>query len=392
MQVKNDGLHEGYLTIRQWAKKGYLPKENITGTRLWANRNCQQSFLYYTKDEVELATQTALDAYWQPERQRRADRRKALAAERQAALERERQEMQEHMAALESQVQQLSQTLREVLPLCSKPPEHTADNIVIDIETTGLEIGKDEILQVSIISGTGETLYDSYIKPIFTNEWKAAQRINHISPEMVANAPNIYQEIPKINAILSAARTIIGYNHIHFDLPFLWHYGAVIPDGQTDCYDVMLEFAPIYGEWNERHGDYKWQNLSTCAAYYGYDWNDDAAHNSLADCRATLHCYHRIKEELEMNQKELDERNADKDKDGIPDRIDSSFSPPEDELRYASVSPAFCDYLQEQGFYFSKGKKDGDNMIIAYRASDRGAFENLQAAHRLTFGKGGRNI
>ena len=93
-----------------------------------------------------------------------------------------------------------------------------------------------------------------------------------------------------------------------------------------------------------------------------------------------------------MNQKELDERNADKDKDGIPDRIDSSFSPPEDELRYASVSPAFCDYLQEQGFYFSKGKKDGDNMIIAYRASDRGAFENLQAAHRLTFGKGGRNI
>lgn len=293
MKVKNDGLHEGYFTLRQWAKKGYLPKENITGTRLWANRNCQQSFYYYTEDEVEPATQTALDAYWQPERQRRADRRKALAAERQAALERERQGMQERMAALESQVQQLSETLREVLPFCSKPPEHIADNIVIDIETTGLEIGKDEILQVSIISGTGETLYDSYIKPIFTNEWKAAQRINHISPEMVANAPNIYQEMPKINAILSAAQTIIGYNHIHFDLPFLQHFGAMIRDDAAQ-FDVMLEFSEIYGEWSDYHGNYKWQKLSNCAAFYNYDWGADAAHNSLSDCRATLHCYHKI--------------------------------------------------------------------------------------------------
>ena len=58
----------------------------------------------------------------------------------------------------------------------------------------------------------------------------------------------------------------------------------------------MMDFAPIYGEWSEYHGDYKWQSLSTCAAYYGYDWGEDKAHDSLADCKATLFCYNRIRE------------------------------------------------------------------------------------------------
>lgn len=96
------------------------------------------------------------------------------------------------------------------------------------------------------------------------------------------------------------------------------------------------------------------------------------------------------KVKLAMNQKELDELNADKDRDGVPDRIDSSYSPPEDEaLRYASVSPAFCDDLQKQGFSFSKCKKDGENVIISYQASKRSEFENLKMNHEATLRKGG---
>lgn len=42
--------------------------------------------------------------------------------------------------------------------------------------------------------------------------------------------------------------------------------------------------------------DYKWQKLTTAAAYYDYDWNVKGieAHNSLADCFATLFVYHKI--------------------------------------------------------------------------------------------------
>lgn len=299
MQVRNDGQHDGYLTVRQWAKKGYLPKAEATGTMLWTNQYCQQSYTYYKSDEVERASPDALTAYWQPERQRKNDRRKQLALAREAESERERNESAALIELLQGQVKQLDETLRQVLPHCSIEQEHTAGEIVLDIETTGLDSSKDEILQVSIISGTGETLYNSYIKPLFATEWAAAQRVNHISPEIVADAPSIYQEMPKINAILRSAKTIIGYNQISFDLPFLMHYGAIVPEPDTNCVDVMQEFAPIYGEWSDRHCDYKWQNLATCAAYYNYDWGNDAAHNSLSDCRATLHCYRKIMEELE---------------------------------------------------------------------------------------------
>ena len=79
-----------------------------------------------------------------------------------------------------------------------------------------------------------------------------------------------------------------------------------------------------------------------------------------------------------MNQKELNQHDADKDRDGIPDRIDSSYSPPENEQRYASISPAFCDYLQKQDFSFSNGGMDGANMIVVFpkseKLSDYGVF------------------
>lgn len=61
--------------------------------------------------------------------------------------------------------------------------------IVIDTETTGLNAGVDELLQVSIIDDEGKTLFNSYIKPSKTKSWDSAMAVNHITPEMVANAP-----------------------------------------------------------------------------------------------------------------------------------------------------------------------------------------------------------
>ena len=110
---------------------------------------------------------------------------------------------------------------------------------------------------------------------------------------MVFEAPTIFEEMPKINAILRKAKKVIGYN-TYFDLNFIYLFGGVNIESES-VIDVMEMFAPIYGEWIEDFGSYKWQKLTTCAAYYDYSWGDDKAHDSLADCRATLHCYKAIK-------------------------------------------------------------------------------------------------
>ena len=53
----------------------------------------------------------------------------------------------------------------------------------------------------------------------------------------------------------------------------------------------MHEFAPIYGEWSEKRQDFKLQKLTTCANFYGYDFE---VHNSLSDAHATLHCFEQM--------------------------------------------------------------------------------------------------
>ena len=69
-------------------------------------------------------------------------------------------------------------------------------------------------------------------------------------------------------------------------------------------YDVMLKFAPIYGEWNEMRQDYKWQKLAKCAEYYGFH-GDGQFHDSLEDVRATLHCFNSMISEGQVKEKEV---------------------------------------------------------------------------------------
>lgn len=167
--------------------------------------------------------------------------------------------------------------------------------IVIDTETTGFHpYDGDELLQVSIIDTDGNVLFDEYFKPQHRTEWKEAEQVNGISPEMVADRPAISEKISEINAIIKNSDTIIGYN-TQFDIGFLKANGAIVPD-DLETVDVMEDFAKIYGEWNSARGSYKWQKLTRAAEYYGYDWSQRAetAHNSLGDCFATLYVYKKL--------------------------------------------------------------------------------------------------
>ena len=168
-------------------------------------------------------------------------------------------------------------------------------SITLDTETTGLSpLNGAEILQLSIINQDGKVLFNEYFKPIFAKTWDQAMAVNGITPEMVADKPCIYERLSEILAILQGADRVIGYN-TQFDLSMLATVGAKLPT-DTTVVDVMQDFAPIFGEYNEERGSYKWQKLTVCAEYYGYDWGADTAHDSLADCRATLYCYQKMQE------------------------------------------------------------------------------------------------
>ena len=174
--------------------------------------------------------------------------------------------------------------------------------LCFDVETTGLSREEDEILQLSIVDGTGKTVFNEYIKPTRHESWDGAEAIHGISPSDVTDKPTIEEYRDTLNDIFKDVQLLVGYNNIYFDNAFLKEAGIQIPE-DAEMYDVMLKFAPIYGEWNEMRQDYKWQKLAKCAEYYGFH-GDGQFHDSLEDVRATLHCFNSMISEGQVKEKE----------------------------------------------------------------------------------------
>ena len=159
------------------------------------------------------------------------------------------------------------------------------NTIIVDTETTGLDPNKDEILQIAIVDGNGKILFNEYIKPTKTTEWPQAQAINGISPEKVKKCKPLKKYKRKISRIFKNATQIIGYN-LTFDLKFLEKNIDIYTESQI-LIDLMPKFAKVFREPHPFiKGEYKWQKLTTAAAFYNYKYDP---HNALNDVLATLH-------------------------------------------------------------------------------------------------------
>lgn len=288
INVKQDRL---LLTERQWKLKHYIKIDDKCGRHLWVNAYCPNQELYLWDEEVRHMTEQELAKYQADEKSKRIAQRKALLKCKEAKKQEELQLFKKEFK------KEITQNIIKKTFSVPYKSEIIYDEIVIDTETTGLNPYDDELLQVSIIDGQGNSLFNSYIKPLYTDNWNKAMAVNHITPETVATAPNILEVKQEISRIINSAHTIIGYN-VDFDLGFLSNIG--IRNENAAIVDVMEDFADIYGEWSEQYGCHKWQKLTKCAEYYGYDWGTDIAHDSLADCRATLYCYKKMKEQKEL--------------------------------------------------------------------------------------------
>ena len=284
IQVKQD---KKLLTERQWKLKHFVKINDKCGKYLWINAYCPSKELYLWDEEVRPMTEKELTNYRTEEKEKRAAQRKAL-------LKRKEAKKQEELQLFKKEITQ--NIIKKTFSVPYKS-EIIYDEIVIDTETTGLNPYDDELLQVSIIDVQGNTLFNSYIKPLYTDNWNKTMAVNHITPETVATAPNILEVKQEISRIINSAHTIIGYN-VDFDLGFLSNIG--IKNENAAIVDVMENFAYIYGEWSEQYGCHKWQRLTKCAEYYGYNCGTDIAHDSLADCKATLYCYQKMLQEKHM--------------------------------------------------------------------------------------------
>lgn len=288
-------------TEKQWKKLGFVLKDGATGVE--RTQQFGSRYTYYTENDVRPLTEAEKFQLKEKEREERRLHRILLKAYKDyegfpedlkvdlPVYFNEQFYMNRYLPFKEKQ-KEVKGHIEEALKKESVPCSNPTRMIVIDIETTGYEY-RDDVLQVSIIDGDGKILLNSYVKPYYNSRWLPESGITYIPPEKVADAPELHELIPQLKGVLESCDTVIGYN-TGFVMSFLYF----LEYSGKEVKDLMLEFAPVYGEWMDSMQDYKWQSLGTCAHYYGFDWNsmENYVSGSLRDCYAILHCYRCMKE------------------------------------------------------------------------------------------------
>lgn len=161
------------------------------------------------------------------------------------------------------------------------------DFVVLDTETTGLG-DDDEAVSLAVVSKAGEVLLDTLLAHQKPSDPGALRVHNHSRAETRAAPP--FSEIwPRLLKLIQGQALII-YN-ANFDLriisQMLRRYAIDdAPDLRSITNCAMLAFARFYGEWNDYHGNYRWQKLATAARYFGIDTS--GAHGAAADALMTL--------------------------------------------------------------------------------------------------------
>lgn len=154
--------------------------------------------------------------------------------------------------------------------------------VVFDTETTGLSASKDRIVELSAIrfvDGIPTEVFETFINPEreISPETSA---INHITNDMVADAPTISEVLPSFEAFVGKS-PLVAHN-LEFDIKFLFYSGSIITDTPRKYYDTLAQSQKMlkkikrkynreYDMWEEDYdGDWDVEDykLSTVAEYF----------------------------------------------------------------------------------------------------------------------------
>lgn len=160
--------------------------------------------------------------------------------------------------------------------------------VILDTETTGLR-RPAEVCQIALLDFMGETLMDTLVKTRRPIPYDAFA-IHNISDADVANSPT-WPEIKEQLMELIADKDVIVYNatydrHMLHCSDDMWNLPETDYKLRSSWHCAMLWYADLWGEWDEYHGNNRWQKLTTACAQQEIVVKD--AHNALGDCKMTF--------------------------------------------------------------------------------------------------------
>ncbi len=161
--------------------------------------------------------------------------------------------------------------------------------VVLDLETTGLDVTRERVVQVGAVTMAGAKILEEPRLDQLTNPGMpippSATRIHGISDRDVAGAPDFAAVAPALQEIMSG-RVVIGHNTA-FDLAILRHEAARagIPWQEPAALDLVL----LAGALEPSLPDLA---LETVTRLLGV--SIEGRHTAMGDCLATAQAYSRL--------------------------------------------------------------------------------------------------
>ena len=181
-------------------------------------------------------------------------------------------------------------------------PHLKDEDLILDTETTGLgRDGKDDVLELAIVDGTGKVLFNERMRPVVKHEWGEAQEIHGITPRDVWGSGTLGHFWPTLRPLLcDSERTVWVYNK-WFDLEIISYnltrsLGRPARDelrgagyGESAAHwecamQAYAEYARVPGRYD---GEWAWHKLVDAARRMNVDDPTLPAHSALGDALMT---------------------------------------------------------------------------------------------------------
>lgn len=170
--------------------------------------------------------------------------------------------------------------------------KYVSDYVIFDLETTGVNINRDEVIEISAIKVTdGKVVgeFSTLVNPGISIP-DAASSVNGIYDYMVADSPDFETALGDFLKFAGNA-ILVGHNIANFDMKFIWRdaekfWGLIIENDYIDTLKLARICLP------GRKG-YKLVDMAE-----HYKISSEGAHRALNDCRMNQQVFEKLGVEI----------------------------------------------------------------------------------------------
>lgn len=168
------------------------------------------------------------------------------------------------------------------------------DFFVFDIESTDRAYTTSEICEIAALKVIGGEVADTFDTPVYIDREMSAGafRVNHISKDMLQDAPHMTSALAAFLKFIGNNPVLIGHNIKTFDLPFIDRVAKLC--GIKFEYRNAIDTLPLAKKAWPNLPSYRMDDLRTCL-----DLDMDGSHRALKDCYDEYTLYMRIRKDIE---------------------------------------------------------------------------------------------